>query len=236
MAPTIVASARSRGCRTLSVPRRRNGSLPRSSRIRRIAKAPPRRGWSCRRLRRVRGLSRRSTVALARLRSNRHARSPCRRLCSEGGGRSHFWALIGRSETKSNRRFADWPAVVAAIGLNATDHAIGLNAPDDRDARGCRDLQTSGSNAKRFRKHFSGLRFRGWRGRFDGLDRSDLASDDRMPASQPLPSASLSRLSNELGDVSPERSKPPARDSRTPSISRRSIPTGPRSTPISAWS
>ena len=41
MAPTIVASARSRGCRTLSVPRRRNGSLPRSSRIRRIAKARP---------------------------------------------------------------------------------------------------------------------------------------------------------------------------------------------------
>ena len=62
-----------------------------------------------RRLRRVRGLSRRSTVALARLRSNRHARSPCRRLCSEGGGRSHFWAPIGRSETKSNRRFAAWP-------------------------------------------------------------------------------------------------------------------------------
>jgi hypothetical protein len=109
MAPTIVASARSRGCRTLSVPRRRNGSLPRSSRIRRIAKAPPRRGWSCRRLRRVRGHSRRSTVALARLRSNRHARSPCRRLCSEGGGRSHFWAPIGRSETKSNRGFAAWP-------------------------------------------------------------------------------------------------------------------------------
>ena len=158
---------------------------------RRIAKAPPRRGSSCRRLRRARGLSRRSTVALARFRFNRHARSPCRRLCSR---RRRAFAFLGayrpsrRQSLIGNSRIGS--AVVAAIGLNATpDHAIARRPRTVRVARRlCRVFPNlCGSNAKLFQKHFGGLRdFKVGEGVFDGLDRSDLASDDQMPASRPL--------------------------------------------------